>query len=411
MDGEEQFCVFLAPFRRPLCLLQYRLQRLLQETLASPSPAALRRLGALLRQADRLVESIEAFMTAKQPVVQQPFHGDEISSPAPRCPGVSGYDRHLAEVLDVLLRDLARGYTLLDTSLASSGSSPATLPLSAVGSLAVTYNASTGRHSNTKALLVSPPHTFPPPRIPAPVYREEVRASAYGAPEDELRRNVSVSPALPCEQPASSSRDVETEEGEAAVLSDVEALVQQIKERATEMGNWVTGADREALDANEKLLSSGVERGRENMKQLERLPDAGTGKRVPAFLARLPYGSLLWQQVLEPIWELIYRVLILLFVIAITGMTLLLIFMRAKPIAYRRLVTPLSIPNPLSHAASTLHASSPDDTDMPATRPYHPALLQDTVTDVSSQTYNGGGSDSGELSFFSLLSLDGLHAH
>lgn len=273
------------------------------------------------------------------------------------------------------------------SSTGESQSSALLLPLTAVGAIAVPYDGNlnnstgaTGARSGESAQ--QPPHRitsgceqsvfFIPQKnaidtpsnavvtrvLPPPGLEEEVFATAFPVSQDafpipsngESATEVgSVVPGKKSEEGRMSSPqtgasptsqksnlgvvDTVLSSEEEAVMTEVQSLLSQMKHRAVQMNEWVRGEDRAALAENEALLSAGVQHGKENMKELSKLPDGGAGSSSPPpdLLARLPYGSIVWYQLLLPLWVVIRQVLLMLLVLLLTATTALLIIMRSRP--------------------------------------------------------------------------------
>eukprot|EP00796_Vickermania_ingenoplastis_P009448 gene9448-6631_t len=394
---EAELCRRLAPFRASLHLTQHRVARHVDAAVkAKPAaPAELRRLGALLQRATRLIHAIESSGPLPRGAAAPGASPSPGASPVPRAPadecgggagddgrGDAGalYEGQLAEVFDVLLRDVVRGYAFLDAELRRLGVAAASsdevplLPLTAVGSLGVMYDGGVREGPPQPVLLTHPCRDAALSRdVPVPALLAEVRANCF-IPGADPKLDGAVRRSAP--PPAPAGRHQGAPSGatdlEAEALTDVRTLVAQMREHAEQMREWVGGVDKAALHQNEALLSRGVQMTAENLKELSQLPGGGGESRhpAPALLRRLPYGSLLWTQLLLPIWEVLQQVLLVLVVLSATAFALGLIFMRPKPATRVVYVQRPAAQPSVSLSSIDLTPSPPPITELPSAAPH-----------------------------------------
>lgn len=341
LDGDlSDIQMVLLPYERSLLQVHYRLARGLQQMESfykegKRAPLHLtRRVGFILQRCIKLIQEVKEYASAMKPASSS---SDMPSDDAPYT-GLKGI---LVEILDQLLRDVVKGHHYLHREVrmwVRESGAPFTED-EAVGLVGSVAYELTKARSPASSAAWSVRKEAGERRLPTAM-RCAIHAVIHEEAVEEPIKSTPVAAAV----------EVKNEE---AVLAEVQQLVHQVKQHAVQLGEWVTGEDRAALEASEQLLSKGVEENRSNMKALEQLPGGreALGRRpAPRFVAALPYGSLLWSQLLLPMWDVMKQVLLMLLCLALTGFALLTILMYRRP--HRQFPLPPHTPSSLPPLSS-----------------------------------------------------------
>ncbi|CCW65202.1 unnamed protein product [Phytomonas sp. EM1] len=323
--------------------LALRLSRSIPLALAEkrgPSPPSamhLRRLGALLRAAKRLLAQIQRAeaLRAGDPRVFPASDAANLENPPPSSP-----PGRLEDAYRGLLTSVARAEVLLEERLHSCGSP---LPTRCVGEVPLMHEEIVSAFPTRRRYYVLGDSfevryavAAAPPRVRvSPVTKRVDSQLGEGASRSE---SILPDRAKSISTPNAPLKILSTavESPADVVMRDIRTTIQQVKHGALQVRDLM---DREAhaLSTSEALLSEGVGKSRRNMREMSKIHEvyAAAEGSVSRLLRHIPCGLLVWQTLLMPLWVFLRQVLLFSLVLAVVCGMLLLMMSVGKPRVYR----------------------------------------------------------------------------
>lgn len=332
-------------YQNDVCQLQYRLSRASHEVqgLLTTAPVSfssiewvrVRRLGNLLTSAIALAAKLEC--ARRDGSVEGDGEGIAARCLLPNAAEstvMRGLQERVEEVYHTLQETVLEAQRVLEQAISAVSSSALRVPLTCVGAIPRTCVPLDSHPGSAYA-------------VPLLVFTEGPRGSGAGQMPISYTTVAKdfVSPSLheratraPSQKAPSSSTGQQDRntlasvvpDAEAAAVLDVKEAIRQMKEGALQMSELMS-QERDTLAQSEQLLSDGVSRSRQQIKELDRLPYLSSASYAPQLLQRIPGGHLLWQTVVLPLWETMKQALFISAVLVVTVFSTMVMLMRSKP--------------------------------------------------------------------------------
>ncbi|KAG5496893.1 hypothetical protein GH5_01400 [Leishmania sp. Ghana 2012 LV757] len=345
--------------------------------------SCIRRLGQLLREARRLAQRVEEAAGDKasdaQATVEPVDDGVDTPLRAYYRQQLQARFAHLQQDADaaqrLLMQYLSNNPTLAHLPVSCVGTAPRILECGLTGATAASFGSTSRIYADSV-----PPHAAHIP--PAAVYSIEGASSAAAGTQnssvargsvaetkkeaDSKERETSAAASLSGHAMGTSAAAGPAITAEDRIMEDIQQAIHQMKDGALQMSALME-QEKSRMKSATELLSGGVAKGQANMHDLDRVSYVAEAAHVPWLLLCMPGMPILWRTVLQPMWAFVKQVLMMSFIIAVTGCVLLLISFLPKPTVYRvqRSRTHDSRVSPLQSTA----ASAPAPVAAPASPP------------------------------------------
>ncbi|KAG5471936.1 hypothetical protein CUR178_02601 [Leishmania enriettii] len=414
--------------------LHHRLDRCLKEveklTSSSAGDAAasryecgragtscIRRLGQLLREARRLAQRVEEAAGDKadnaQATVEPVDDGVDAPLRAYYRQQLQARFARLQQDADaaqrLLMQYLSNNPTLAHLPVSCVGTAPRILECGLTGATAASFGSTSRIYADSV-----PPHAAHIP--PAAVYSIEGASSPAAGMQNSSVAQGSV---------AEMKKEAHSKEREASaaaflsgyamgtaaaagpnitaeerIMKDIQQAIHQMKDGALQMSALME-QEKSRMKSATDLFSGGVAKGQANMHDLNRVSYVADAAHVPWLLRCVPAMPILWRTVLQPMWAFVKQVLMMSFIIAVTGCVLLIISFLPKPTVYRvqRSRTHDSRVSPLQSTAASAPAPVVAAASPPLVVNASPSASYEAETHVSVETAAASRAQSGPAEF------------